>query len=97
MAQEAKMSDNDFCAMIHEWTGVNLDTRVGDPPQSQPDNRPTIRDLLLSGKNKDDFFTLSADNERELLKEWAKDCGFKNVKCGVIASHAVKQYGESGT
>ena len=91
------MSDDRFCTMIEEWTGVDLNSRVGDESQKNgPDNRPTIRNLLLSGKNKDDFFTLAEDNERELLKEWAKQCGFKKVKCGVIASNAVKKYGASG-
>ena len=95
------ISDEDFCTMIYTWTGIDLTIRVGPEPkpeQKASDNRPTIRELLLSGKNKYDFFTLARDNERELLKEWAKDCGFKNVKCGVIASKAIGRYGnKSGT
>ena len=91
MSQDEVMSDEDFCKMIHTWTGVDLASRV---EQKESDNRRTIHELLLSGKNKDDFFVLAADNERELLKQWAKDCGFKDVKCGIIASKAVRsKYG----
>ena len=96
MAQDPVMSDEDFCTMIFTWTGVDLASRVGKKPkpeEKEPDNRPTIGELLVSGKNKDDFFTLAVDNQREVLKEWAKDCGFNIVKCGVIVSNAIKHYG----
>ena len=96
MAQDPVMSDEEFCKMLAEWTDVDLAKRVGSKPkteQKQPDNRPTIRELLLSSKNKDKFFILANDNERELLKEWACQVGFSRVDGGVIASKAIGKYG----
>ena len=92
------MSDDEFCKMIHQWTGVDLATRVGpEPEEKESDTRKTIGELLISGKNKEDFFTLASCNDKEILKVWASQCGFDAVKCYVISLNAIKHFcGKSG-
>ena len=100
MAQDPVMSDEEFCKMLEKWTKVDLNSRVGDEPkpeEKESDNRPTIGKLLVSGNNKSDFFTLARGSEKELLKDWAQQCGFNAIKAGVISLNAIQKYGKSGT
>ena len=87
--------------MIYTWTEIDLANRVGPEPKPEEkasDNRPTIRELLLSAKNKHDFFKLARGNKEQLLEDWAQECGFNSVKAYVISSKAIAKYGsKSGT
>ena len=94
MAQDPVKSDEEFCTMISTWTDVNLSTGAGKEPN--PD--ATIRELLVSGKNKDKFFILARGNEEKVLEDWATKCGFDSVDGGVISLNAIAKYGsKSGT
>ena len=91
MAQNHMMSDEEFCTMIHTWTGVDLGSSVGQEPKPEEkdsDNRPTIRSLLLSNNNKQKFFVLKDGNQKRLLKLWAGKCGLNSADGRVIALNA---------
>ena len=92
------MSDEEFCAVICKWTGIDLSTRVVPKTEEEKRNPSTIRDLLLSGKNKENFFTSAKKYDINRLKTWAQHCGFNGDKCDVIALRAIENYSdESGT